>query len=249
MGRPEHDPQKMKKSTAQHDWFKIGLARHESRAGPCSKCRPVVLWGLARRCGPGSCRPGTKQHVLSTAHPVTQTHSVYRLPHAIRVSCFLSLRSTGRHHPFIYDTPSRPAAQLAAPAPSSQQWMSARAPEGQRLSFSRTPGDQQRMRSCPEGRRPQAAGPHSRSVHERSRSAGLLETAGRWSSPQRPRAGLLERTHCAAAGAASTAPLHTFSACVASWTLRPLCAASLRLCVSAACRAWASTARWKPAVL
>jgi hypothetical protein len=73
-------------------------------------------------------------------------------------------------------------------------WMSARAPDGQRLSFSRTPDDQQRMSD----------------EILRSRSAGLLETAGRWAlersrSPQRPRAGLLERTHCAAAGAASTA--------------------------------------------
>jgi hypothetical protein len=177
----------------------------------------------------GRVRAGpARNSTFSPLHTQSQAHSVYRLPHAIRVSCFLSLRSTGRRNPFIYYTPSRPACcspaptpsgllvrpaasgQLAAPAPSGQQWMwmSARAPDGQRISFSRTPDDQQRMSD----------------EILRSRSAGLLETAGRWAL-ERPRAGLRSRRRSVHGD--------TFSVCVASWTLRPLCAASLRLCVSA----------------
>jgi hypothetical protein len=50
----------MEKGPARHDWFKFGLARHESRAGPCSKYQPVVLPGPTRCCGPCSCWPGTE---------------------------------------------------------------------------------------------------------------------------------------------------------------------------------------------
>ena len=101
----------MEQGSARHDWFKFGLARHESRARSCSKFQSVVLQGLTCRCGPCSCRPDTE----TSRSPAGSPHRphVRRHPtpdHLIRfrvyfysyspVSKSLLDSSVGRRHPF-----------------------------------------------------------------------------------------------------------------------------------------------------
>jgi len=63
MGWHEHGPKTWARSPAQHENNWAVLARHEGRAGPCLRFRPIVPPGTARCPGPclgrpGSCRSG-----------------------------------------------------------------------------------------------------------------------------------------------------------------------------------------------
>ena len=62
MGWHEHGPKTWARSPAQHENNWAVLARHEGRAGPCLRFRPIVPPGTARCPGPCLGRPGTKKH-------------------------------------------------------------------------------------------------------------------------------------------------------------------------------------------
>jgi hypothetical protein len=199
-----------------------------------SACRATrsgtSLWAgfvLARHVAVGRVRAGPSRNNMvirfcppHTADTVTQAHSVYRLPHAIRVSCFLSLPSAGRRHPFIYSTPSRLASCSCTQRPAADEFtscskrMSSRAaptpsPDGQRLSFlsySRRPAADEIRVPTADARTPAAS--TSAAAGDRWSAAAARSVHG--STPR------LLRLRCGSAGG-----------CVASWTLRPLCAASL----------------------
>ncbi|XP_020408419.1 translation initiation factor IF-2 [Zea mays] len=105
----------MEKGPARHDWFKFGLARHESRAGPCSKFEPVVLPGPTRCCGPCSCWPGTKTSRSSVGRHLIRFS---RFPRRPPVSdSLLDSPGVGRRQPIHSSSPQarRPAPQARRP--------------------------------------------------------------------------------------------------------------------------------------
>jgi len=70
MGWHEHGPKTWARSPAQHENNWAVLARHEGRAGPCLRFRPIVPPGTARCPGPclgrpGSCRSGGSLVLIS----------------------------------------------------------------------------------------------------------------------------------------------------------------------------------------
>lgn len=147
----------MEQGSARHDWFKFGLARHESRARSCSKFQSVVLQGLTCRCGPCSCRPDTE----TSRSPAGSPHRphVRRHPtpdHLIRfrvyfysyspVSKSLLDSSVGRRHPFgllqLHQTTTEDGRPQQSSSAASCHEPTMRTDCGQRPSLSRTPKGQ-----------------------------------------------------------------------------------------------------------
>lgn len=171
----------MEQGSARHDWFKFGLARHESRARSCSKFQSVVLQGLTCRCGPCSCRPDTE----TSRSPAGSPHRphVRRHPtpdHLIRfrvyfysyspVSKSLLDSSVGRRHPFdLLRQP--PRAHDAHRLRAAQHPSLSRTPSGQRPSLSGHAHDAHRVGvQSRTPRRPTATSPVAQSCTTQSRT-------------------------------------------------------------------------------